>query len=65
MNLTPFVRRRAWLIPYRSKRRLHLVIRLGEKRRCDDDRVRAWPNSLIDQLRHPRPQLLDQLSVPA
>lgn len=53
-----------WLTPYRSKRRLYSVMRLGR-----EALVRRWSNTrlsdLIDQLRHPRQQLLDQLGVPA
>lgn len=53
-----------WLTPYRSKRRLYSVMRLGR-----EALVRRWPNTrlseLIDQLRQPSPSLLDQLGVPA
>ena len=54
----------AWLAPFRSKRRLYSVMRLGR-----EALVRRWSSTrmseLIDQLRHPSPQLLDQLRVPA
>lgn len=54
----------AWLAPFRSKRRLYSVMRLGR-----EALVRRWSSTrlseLIDQLRHPAPALLDQLSVPA
>ncbi|HEY0198705.1 MAG TPA: IS4 family transposase [Rhodanobacter sp.] len=54
----------AWLAPFRSKRRLYSVMRLGR-----EALVRRWSctrlSELIDQLRHPCPQLLDQLGVPA
>ena len=53
-----------WLMPYRSKRRLYSVMRLGR-----EALVRRWPSTrlseLIDQLQRPSPQLLDQLGVPA
>jgi hypothetical protein len=52
-----------WLTPFRSKRRLYSVMRLGR-----EALVRRWPstrlNDLIDQLRYPSSQLLDQLGVP-
>ena len=54
----------AWLTPFRSRRRLYSVMRLGR-----EALVRRWSSTrlseLIDQLRHPSPQLLDQLGVPA
>jgi hypothetical protein len=54
----------AWLAPFRSKRRLYSVMRLGR-----EAIVRRWSSTrlseLIDQLRHPSRQLLDQLGVPA
>ena len=54
----------AWLTPFRSRRRLYSVMRLGR-----EALVRRWSNTrlsaLIDQLRNPSPQLLDQLGVPA
>lgn len=54
----------AWLAPFRAKRRLYSVMRLGR-----EALVRRWFSTrlseLIDQLRHPTPALLDQLSVPA
>lgn len=53
-----------WLAPFRSKRRLYSVMRLGR-----EALVRRWlqiPFSrLIEQLRQPTPALLDQLAVPA
>ena len=53
-----------WLTPFRSKRRLYSVMRLGR-----EALVRRWlqiPLSrLIEQLRQPTPALLDQLGVPA
>lgn len=54
----------AWLTPFRSKRRLYSVMRLGR-----EALVRRWSSTrlseLIDQLQHPSQQLLDQLGVPA
>lgn len=54
----------AWLAPFRSKRRLYSVMRLGR-----EALVRRWSSTrlsvLIDQLQHPSPQLLGQLSLPA
>ncbi|MGB3748501.1 IS4 family transposase [Rhodanobacter sp. UC4437_H4] len=54
----------AWLAPFRSKRRLYSIMRLGR-----EALVRRWSSArlseLIDQLRHPSPQLLDQLRLPA
>ena len=51
------------LAPFRSKRRLYSVMRLGR-----EALVRRWSSTrlseLIDQLRHPSSQLLDQLGVP-
>jgi hypothetical protein len=53
----------AWLAPFRSTRRLYSVTRLGR-----EALVRRWSSArlseLIDQLRHPSPQLLYQLGVP-
>ncbi len=53
-----------WLTPFRSKRRLYSVMRLGR-----EALVRRWSNArladLVDQLRHPSAVLLDQLGVPA
>ena len=53
-----------WLTPFRSKRRLYSVMRLGR-----EALVRRWSNArlseLVDQLRHPSAALLDQLGVPA
>lgn len=52
-----------WLAPFRSTRRLYSVMRLGR-----EALVRRWSSvrlsGLIDQLRQPSPQLLDQLQVP-
>ena len=52
-----------WLAPFRSKRRLYSIMRLGR-----EALVRRWPcprlSELIDQLRHPSPQLHDQLGAP-
>lgn len=54
----------AWLTPYRAKRRLYSVMRLGR-----EALVRRWlPLSLyrlLEQLRQPAASLLDQLGVPA
>lgn len=54
----------AWLAPFRSRRRLYSVMRLGR-----EALVRRWSSTrlseLVDQLRHPSPQLLDQLGAPA
>lgn len=53
-----------WLSPMRSRRRLYSVLRLGR-----EALVRRWPFErtlqLVERLRHPDAQLLDQLSVPA
>jgi hypothetical protein len=53
-----------WLSPRRSKRRLYSALRLGR-----EALVRRWPFGsilqLIGRLRHPTPELLDQLGVPA
>ncbi len=53
-----------WLAPFRSKRRLYSIMRLGR-----EALVRRWlqvPLSrLIEQLRQPTPLLLDQLGSPA
>jgi hypothetical protein len=53
-----------WLAPFRSKRRLYSVMRLGPKAL-----VRRWLSTrlseLIDQLRHPSSQRLDELGLPA
>jgi hypothetical protein len=53
-----------WLTPFRSKRRLYSVMRLGR-----EALVRRWSNArsseLIDLLRRPSKELLDQLGVPA
>ncbi len=54
----------AWLTPFRSKRRLYSVMRLGR-----EALVRRWScvslSALVDQLRHPSQKLLDQLGVPS
>ncbi|MDA3913653.1 MAG: IS4 family transposase, partial [Oleiagrimonas sp.] len=48
-----------WLAPFRSKRRLYSVMRLGR-----EALVRRWLNvplsQLIEKIRHPAPTLLDQ-----
>lgn len=53
-----------WLTPYRSKRRLYSVMRLGR-----EALVRRWlpisVSRLLDQLRQPATSLIDQLGVPA
>ena len=53
-----------WLTPFRSKRRLYSVMRLGR-----EALVRRWLkiplHRLIEQLRRPTPALLDQLGAPA
>jgi hypothetical protein len=53
-----------WLLPYRSKRRLYSVIRVGH-----EALLRRWPSGrlteLIDRLHRPSPALLDQLGIPA
>lgn len=53
-----------WLAPFRSKRRLYSVMRLGR-----EALVRRWLriplDHLIEQIRQPAPALLDQLGVPA
>ncbi len=53
-----------WLAPRRSKRRLYSLLRLGR-----EALFRGWLripiHELIEHLRHPAPQLLDQLGVPA
>ena len=52
------------LTPFRSRRRLYSVMRLGR-----EALVRRWSSArlsdLVDQLRHPSAVLLDQLGVPA
>ncbi len=54
----------AWLAPRKSTRRLYSLVRLGR-----EALVRRWPtpnlSSLIESLRHPTPDLLDQLGSPA
>ena len=53
-----------WLMPFRTKRRLYSVMRLGH-----EALVRRWSSTrlseLLDILRYPSPELLDQLGVPA
>lgn len=53
-----------WLMPFRTKRRLYSVMRLGR-----EALVRRWSNTrlseLIEQMRQPSSELLDQLGVPA
>ncbi len=53
-----------WLAPFRSKRRLYSVMRVGR-----EALVRRWLriplDHLIEQIRQPTPALLDQLGVPA
>lgn len=53
-----------WLNPFRSKRRLYSVMRLGR-----EALVRRWlqipPHRLLEQLSRPKPPLLDQFGVPA
>lgn len=53
-----------WLTPFRSKRRLYSVMRLGR-----EALVRRWLkiplHRLIEQLHRPTPALLDQLGAPA
>lgn len=53
-----------WLAPFRSKRRLYSIMRLGR-----EALVRRWlPISaarLLDYLRQPAASLLDQLRIPA
>jgi len=52
-----------WLNPFRSKRRLYSVMRLGR-----EALVRRWlqipVHRLLQQLSRPKPSLLDQLGVP-
>lgn len=52
-----------WLTPFRTKRRLYSVMRLGR-----EALVRRWSNTrlseLFHMLRQPSPELLDQLAVP-
>lgn len=53
-----------WLTPYRSKRRLYSVMRLGR-----EAIVRRWlpipVGRLLEHLRHPSKSLIDQIGVPA
>lgn len=53
-----------WLTPFRTKRRLYSVMRLGR-----EALVRRWSSTrlgeLFDTLRKPSPKLLDQLAAPA
>jgi len=52
-----------WLSPRRSKRRLYSILRIGR-----EALVRRWPFGsilqLIERLRHPSSELLDQLGMP-
>ena len=53
-----------WLMPYRAKRRLYSIMRLGR-----EALVRRWSNAklneLIEQIRKPSPALLDQMIAAA
>jgi hypothetical protein len=53
-----------WLTPFRSKRRLYSIMRLGR-----EALVRRWSNArldeLMEQIRKPCPALLDQMAVAA
>ena len=53
-----------WLTPFRSKRRLYSIMRLGR-----EALVRRWSNAkleeLMEQIRKPSPALLDQMAVGA
>lgn len=53
-----------WLTPFRGKRRLYSVMRLGR-----EALVRRWSNTrldeLMEQVRKPSPELLDQMVAPA
>ena len=53
-----------WLTPYRAKRRLYSIMRLGR-----EALVRRWSNvrldELMEQIRKPSPALLDQMAVTA
>jgi hypothetical protein len=53
-----------WLSPFRSKRRLYSVLRLGR-----EALARRWPippmDELIHQLRYPDARLLEQITMPA
>ena len=53
-----------WLTPYRAKRRLYSIMRLGR-----EALVRRWSNAklneLIEQIRKPSPTLLDQMIAAA
>ncbi|MEO9077773.1 MAG: hypothetical protein ABI268_00540 [Rhodanobacter sp.] len=53
-----------WLTPYRTKRRLYSIMRLGR-----EALVRRWSNAklneLIEQIRKPSPALLDQMIASA
>ena len=53
-----------WLAPFRSKRRLYSIMRLGR-----EALVRRWSNvrldELMEQIRKPSPALLDQMAVTA
>jgi len=53
-----------WLAPFRSKRRLYSIMRLGR-----EALLRRWSNArleeLMEQIRKPSPALLDQMAVAA
>ncbi len=53
-----------WLTPYRAKRRLYSVMRLGR-----EALVRRWlpisASCVLEHLRHPSKSLIDQIGVPA
>ena len=53
-----------WLAPFRSKRRLYSIMRLGR-----EALLRRWSNArleeLMEQIRKPSPALLDQMAVTA
>lgn len=53
-----------WLAPFRSKRRLYSVMRLGR-----EALVRRWPSTrldkLMEQIRKPSPALFDQMAIAA
>jgi hypothetical protein len=53
-----------WLTPFRSRRRLYSIMRLGR-----EALVRRWSNTrleeLMEQIRKPSPALLDQMVVAA
>ena len=53
-----------WLTPYRAKRRLHSIMRLGQEALVRR-RSRARLNELIEPIRKSNPALLDQMTVAA